>query len=334
MLICAPYTADPDRSNPTRNRWERPLDTIRSFEAAIDGGYSNRRSIIRAGTADVTATPAQGHLLTRGATDTEGPSWGSNRRSSYYGGSTQFRMPLRTRDDANLSRTDANGGRFGHDSYYGSRPPSTMYANRGEGSQQDLRMGHRDAYYDQQGGYGGYGPPPQNGRRGFPRMASEPQYGSAYRQQGAQDYPFSNNHRSYETVTTASGSGSSGEPAGYQTDPTSSDNSSIERVQTIPRRQPEPSNDYGIGFNSSPTYQSPTFTVGIPNPGMNGSNGGFNNYQVSGESSYASPAPPVPHKDATPVLRKPVSANQGQQMRPAQLEKRKSWFSRRFSKNG
>ncbi|CAM1507268.1 Fc.00g069090.m01.CDS01 [Cosmosporella sp. VM-42] len=32
--------ADPDKSNPTRNRWERPLDTIRSFEAAIDGGYS------------------------------------------------------------------------------------------------------------------------------------------------------------------------------------------------------------------------------------------------------------------------------------------------------
>ncbi|CRK31071.1 hypothetical protein BN1708_018623, partial [Verticillium longisporum] len=41
--------ADPDRSNPTRSRWERPLDTIRSFEAAIDGGYS-RKSMIRSGT--------------------------------------------------------------------------------------------------------------------------------------------------------------------------------------------------------------------------------------------------------------------------------------------
>lgn len=41
--------ADPDRSNPTRSRWERPLDTIRSFEAAIDGAYSNRRSIYRSG---------------------------------------------------------------------------------------------------------------------------------------------------------------------------------------------------------------------------------------------------------------------------------------------
>ncbi|TAQ89684.1 hypothetical protein B7494_g1968 [Chlorociboria aeruginascens] len=39
--------ADPDRSNPTRSRWERPLDTIRSFEAAIEGSEvttNNRRS--------------------------------------------------------------------------------------------------------------------------------------------------------------------------------------------------------------------------------------------------------------------------------------------------
>jgi hypothetical protein len=34
--------ADPDKSNPTRNRWERPLDTIRSFEAAIDGNYRRK----------------------------------------------------------------------------------------------------------------------------------------------------------------------------------------------------------------------------------------------------------------------------------------------------
>ena len=41
-------TADPDLSNPTRPRMERPLDTIRSFEAAIDGSY-NRRASFRAG---------------------------------------------------------------------------------------------------------------------------------------------------------------------------------------------------------------------------------------------------------------------------------------------
>jgi hypothetical protein len=43
-----PLAADPDKSNPTRSRWERPLDTIRSFEAAIDGAYK-RKSMIRSG---------------------------------------------------------------------------------------------------------------------------------------------------------------------------------------------------------------------------------------------------------------------------------------------
>lgn len=55
--------ADPDRSNPTRSRWERPLDTIRGFEAAIDGGY-NRKSFYRPESESVA---------------------GWNRRSSYYG---------------------------------------------------------------------------------------------------------------------------------------------------------------------------------------------------------------------------------------------------------
>ncbi|KAI6250321.1 hypothetical protein HI914_01619 [Erysiphe necator] len=36
---------EPDRSNPTRNRWERPLDTIRSFEAAIDGSYLRKSQL-------------------------------------------------------------------------------------------------------------------------------------------------------------------------------------------------------------------------------------------------------------------------------------------------
>lgn len=34
--------ADPDRSNPTRPRLERPLATIMSFHAAVDGSYGER----------------------------------------------------------------------------------------------------------------------------------------------------------------------------------------------------------------------------------------------------------------------------------------------------
>lgn len=48
QVVANTCTADPDRSNPTRPRMERPLDTIRSFEAAIDGSYS-RRASFRAG---------------------------------------------------------------------------------------------------------------------------------------------------------------------------------------------------------------------------------------------------------------------------------------------
>lgn len=302
-------------------------------------------------------------LTTRAVTDTEGATWGPSRRTSYYNGSTHFPGSDQREAGTDILQTDGNGngngGRFGHDSYYGSRPPSTMYAHRAEGSQQDLRMSgmgqQRDNYYDQQSGYNNrYGPGPQNGRRGVPRMYSEPQYGNGYRQQrDPHDYPAANGngHRQYETGASASGSGSSAEPAGYQTDPTSSDNSSIERVQTIPRRQPEPVNDYGIGFSQGQGQGQQSYQQAGPafaqNQGMNGSgSAGFNNgnYQVStapapGYNGGGGDVPPqVPRKQSAPVLRKQMTAGapqqQQQQLAAAQPEKRKSWFSRRFSKNG
>ncbi|KAF1948808.1 hypothetical protein CC80DRAFT_430783 [Byssothecium circinans] len=61
--------AEPDLSNPTRSRWERPLDTIRSFEAAIDGEYRRRAQTMRAG--DVNTDIMSGY---------------GSHRSSYYGG--------------------------------------------------------------------------------------------------------------------------------------------------------------------------------------------------------------------------------------------------------
>ncbi|KAK3341742.1 hypothetical protein B0T25DRAFT_464766 [Lasiosphaeria hispida] len=288
--------ADPDRSNPTRSRWERPLDTIRSFEAAIDGGYpGSRRSILRS--------------------DSESVALGNNRRSSYYG--------------------DGSGGRFSHDSYYGSRPPSMMYGGQGDGSQHDLRQGgRRDTFHDQQ--HHGPGPSHTPGPRGPPmrgylRTGSEPQFAPPQRQLNPNEYAIPNNHRSYETVTTASGSGTSAEPSGYQTDPTSSDNSSVERMQAVPKRQPEPINDYGIGFTQPATYQPPPFVMG-----MGGGRGGAQQQEASGALNYNNgrgPAPPpVPQKGPTMIIRKPSAADHVQQ-RPAAPEKRKSWFARRFSKN-
>ncbi|KAK0667204.1 hypothetical protein QBC41DRAFT_141518 [Cercophora samala] len=293
--------AEPDRSNPTRSRWERPLDTIRSFEAAIDGGYSNRRSMIRPGMLHAPSDTSSGGKLTR-ACNTDADARAS-RRASYYG--------------------NGNGGRFSHDSYYGSRPPSMMYQDRVGGSQQDLRQPH----YDQQG-YNGH---PGAGRQRWNRMQSDPH---GYRQ-GPNEYVLPSNHRSYETVTTASGSGTSGEPAGYQTDPTSSDNSSIERVVSAPRRKPAPQqqqqmNDYGIGFsNNNSVYQPPTFAVGAQSSSSSTGDLPNSNFQQQ------APPPAVPQKSST--LRKTTTASPPQanpvQSKPAPPEKRKSWFSKRFSKN-
>ncbi|KAH8732743.1 hypothetical protein GQ44DRAFT_601644 [Phaeosphaeriaceae sp. PMI808] len=105
--------ADPDLSNPTRSRWERPLDTIKSFEAAIDGEYRRRAQSMR-------------------DNQTEVMSGMNSRRSSYYGGGYEQNR---------YSRASYYGGhrQAGRDSYdygdnmggpVGGHPPRQRYGNR------------------------------------------------------------------------------------------------------------------------------------------------------------------------------------------------------------
>ncbi|ROW16280.1 hypothetical protein VPNG_01878 [Cytospora leucostoma] len=84
---------DPDVSNPTRWREERPLATILAFEAAIDGNYRNSM------------------VQTSGDADSVMSGW--NRRSSYY--------------------ASGNTGRLHHESYYGSRPQSSFRPENSQG---------------------------------------------------------------------------------------------------------------------------------------------------------------------------------------------------------
>lgn len=71
----APIT-DPDYSNPTRRRMERPLETIRSFEDAIDREYRKQREAAREAARQSFAQ-----------NDNNGDSNGyESRRSSYWGG--------------------------------------------------------------------------------------------------------------------------------------------------------------------------------------------------------------------------------------------------------
>jgi hypothetical protein len=268
--------------------------------------------------------------------DSDSPvNW--NKRSSQYG-SEQSHVPRlgRTADKFNLANggPSSSGGRFPHDSYYGGRPQSTARID----SQFDFRQGQaaqRESYYadGNQGGYtNGYSPGPNGAdRRRYPRTAAEPQFNAPRQQPDPNIYPIPNNHKSYETVASASGSGTSGEQAGYQTDLTS-DNSSAERVQAPQRRRQEPTSDYGIGFNQASGYQPAAFTVGVKGPSSNLTSQPSNMYQNEGEANYA--PPPVPQKGG--MLRKqstnPPQTNATTEQRPGMGEKRKSWFTRRFSK--
>ncbi|KAB8302043.1 hypothetical protein EYC80_005495 [Monilinia laxa] len=133
--------ADPDRSNPTRNRWERPLDTIRAFEAAIDGNYSSRKSMMRA--------------------ESEVGSTYNNRRSSYY---------------AATQMTNDERPRYSQNSYYGGGGGQPYKQNNQHNDGRPNGMARPDSYYttDNQGHGNGYTP----NRSRYPRTASEPQFNS------------------------------------------------------------------------------------------------------------------------------------------------------------
>lgn len=82
---------DPDRSNPARSRMERPLDTIRSFEAAIDNNHK-RKALARSGMFSLSLLSA---TLTDFQAESVDLSAMSSRRESFVGGGkscNQFAM--------------------------------------------------------------------------------------------------------------------------------------------------------------------------------------------------------------------------------------------------
>ncbi|PHH69382.1 hypothetical protein CDD80_6782 [Ophiocordyceps camponoti-rufipedis] len=246
---------DPDRSNPTRNRWERPLDTIRAFEAAIDGGYSRK-------------------ALPRSETDSSG-NW--NQR----GNSHPVSQP-----------------RFPQDSYY---RPSSVRTDMHNGSAHS-----RSSYMDSQVSHGRHAQ-----RDRGQRMHAEPHYQVYGREQTV--YPLPHKDRSYETVTSAAPSGNS-DPNGYMTDPTSSDNSSVDRVSPVRRRKP--TNEYAVGSNHGQAYHA-------PNAGRSPGH----------QDQILSPAHMEPRYYDAEMGKQSLAAEGRQVSPPAHVapERRKSWFSRRFS---
>ncbi|ORY14984.1 hypothetical protein BCR34DRAFT_196150 [Clohesyomyces aquaticus] len=131
--------AEPDLSNPTRSRWERPLDTIRSFEAAIDNEYKRR------------ATSARPESMAQ----TEAMNGYTSRRSSYYGGYEQNRHSQASgyygsRQSAAARESWADNGYGPQGGPVGGGPPRTRY-NRMQSDPGLNRYNNGNGVYPPQG---------------------------------------------------------------------------------------------------------------------------------------------------------------------------------------
>jgi hypothetical protein len=157
-------TADPDRSNPTRHRMERPLDTIRAFHAAAEGTSSRRPSYNSRPGSQV--------------------SWNGDRRASYY--SQTGYSPQRP-------RMSPAGGYY-RNSSYGFGPQSAVEESPGA-SQMYARPPVRQYTYPHAGVPNGH----QNGYQNGYNNGESPMSGHSYQQSydamtsGSEEYGKSTN---------------------------------------------------------------------------------------------------------------------------------------------
>ncbi|KAL4996412.1 hypothetical protein BDV10DRAFT_172420 [Aspergillus recurvatus] len=131
---------DPDLSNPTRPRFERPLDTIRSFEAAIYGQYTSRPT-------SYAQTGEEGGDYSRRSSYYNPYSNGQNRQHNdrgYHNGRPSYSRPNSYMDNGN-----------GY--YNGSGPPESYYPYNQNGGRRPRPhpRGHSEqpSYSNQPSGY-------------------------------------------------------------------------------------------------------------------------------------------------------------------------------------
>ncbi|KAJ6114592.1 hypothetical protein N7486_000370 [Penicillium sp. IBT 16267x] len=235
LLTLAFFIADPDWSNPTRPRFERPLDTIRSFEAAINGTYGTSRRDSYARTGSLFSTPTQGPQTDYdySPTDDAGSQMGDfSRRTSYHGEFHANRTSILVADrDETGPNTQTNRGN-----------DQSQYGRNGQSSSSVI-----DYASSSQAPENPY-PYNQSGQQRRPRYQSRQStdqgvYGNG-NQYGAPQYQYQKYRRSYDNVTAMSGSASGNTDSyGQSTDP-SSLNSSMDQLQQ--QRQDGTQAEYGF----------------------------------------------------------------------------------------
>jgi len=194
---------DPDLSNPTRPRMERPLDTIRSFEKAIDNGYKRRSSMMRGESYEQSqqhqsrrnSSFGAGHESNRysqGGAAMPGGYYGNRRPESYANG-PQHRMSYNSRGGSypNGNHYNGNGNGAGngvypqhgyHQSHDTVGSDSTgPWQNGTDPSSENSSLDRINATTkpQQDGMHGG-----QNGYGGYPRAIPEDGQYAPQQQQG------------------------------------------------------------------------------------------------------------------------------------------------------
>ncbi|WEW59967.1 hypothetical protein PRK78_005449 [Emydomyces testavorans] len=118
--------SDPDLSNPTRHRFERPLETIRAFEAAVDGTYNSRRmSYIRDPRGNLNY-PARGYSDQNGIYNNRGFQSRPDTLADAYGGSG-YNSQYNSYHEMQAPRVPRHGGRSQRDSW--GQPPNGFTQN-------------------------------------------------------------------------------------------------------------------------------------------------------------------------------------------------------------
>ncbi|KAF1811364.1 hypothetical protein P152DRAFT_450491 [Eremomyces bilateralis CBS 781.70] len=195
---------DPDRSNPTRSRMERPLDTIRGFDEQIEKSWWDKRQSMYGSNGMFEPNGDTKTALRKGLGEPE-----ANQTSIGY-------------DQNNSGNNSRRNSQFGMDSY--SRQPAYGSGYSTPGGYSNSNAGgyyrNRDSYYDSYSSPQQYNPPP---RRHYPGHPTPRPYGdngtsphertpepALSRYNPAQGiYPNQGYHQSRDTVNTgASGSGS------------------------------------------------------------------------------------------------------------------------------
>ncbi|KAI5847232.1 hypothetical protein DFP73DRAFT_373428 [Morchella snyderi] len=289
---------DPDLTNPTRHRWESPLETIRGFEAAIDkderrGSYVER-----------TSSNAGAGYSSDTVDSVDGNSWRHNRypqQTGYYQTTTG---PRGRPPPDSLHYTGRSG--------YSETPRSAVdgygESEMGYGNMNRKRSPGSNASHGYNG-YNGYNNPHPQERMGRPlrRQTYESQNYDAPPNQPDVYHNQAVNGGGESPVnpgSSSSGAGSDG-PGGYIREP------------ALPPPQPS------FGFRDQAMFESSQQITP------------FENFSPSGSAPSQMPQsmPTSPSTVRKPIpLSSPAPAPAPQPVKQEE-KKRRSWFKRRSSKD-